>query len=170
MRQSTALSSGERGVALITALIFLVVISLLSISSMRAARVELRMSSNAEARSVAFQTAQAMLDAIAVNPSATPVVGGSGYRVCTPTEAGCNRNDLALTGGLFAAEIANAELRARVERMDPAERPPPRGTESSIDKFDAAAFEVRTTYDRAAQRGGRIVIVDGLLVLVPKMN
>jgi hypothetical protein len=160
----------QRGIALVTALIFLVVISLISVSSMRASRTELRMATNAEARSMAFQTAQAMLDAIAVHPAATPVVGGVGYTLCTPSEANCNRNDLALSDGLLASEIAGDVLRARVERMDPADRPPPRGTESSIDKFDAAAFEVRTVYDRAEERGGRITMVDGLLVLVPKTN
>ena len=128
------------------------------------------MATNAEARSAAFQTAQAMLDAIAVHPAATPVVGSVGYTLCTPSEANCNRNDLGLSDGLLASEIAADVLRARVERMDPADRPPPRGTESSIDKFDAAAFEVRTVYDRAEERGGRITMVDGLLVLVPKTN
>jgi hypothetical protein len=160
----------DRGFALITALIFLLVITLLSVSAMRSSRTELRMSSNAEARSVAFQTAQAMLDAIAVHPAATPVIGGVGYTLCTPTEANCNRNDLALANGLFGNEIGTEVLRARIERMDPADRPPPRGTESSIDKFDAAAFEVRTVYDRAEERGGRVTMVDGLLVLVPKTN
>lgn len=170
MTELRSVTERERGIALITALIFLLVISLLSVSAMNTSRTELRMSSNAEARSVGFQTAQAMLDAIAVLPAATPVVGGVGYTLCTPTEANCNRNDLTLADGLFATEIGQEVLRARVERMDPAERPPPRGTESSIDKFDAAAFEVRTVYDRSDVRGGRVTMVDGLLVLIPKAN
>ena len=96
------------------------------------------------------------------------MVGSSGFTICTPGEANCNRNDLPITDSILAYAIAQGHITARVQRDGPLFRPPPRTVESSIDKFNSASFEVITTYDRTDEQLGRQQITEGVLVLVPK--
>lgn len=149
-------------------ILFLVVMSLLTVSSMQASNIGLKMAHNEESRIAAEQAAQALADAIVSNPSATPVVGGAGFTICTPGEQGCDSFDLPVENAALATEVGNGYLQARVRREGPLTRPPPRLVESSMDKFTSASFEVSTTFDRADESLGKQEISEGVLVLVPK--
>lgn len=149
-------------------LIFLIAITLLTISSMRSSNINLRMAQNEESRVAADQAAQALADAIVSKPESTPVVGISGYTVCTFGEYDCDRYDLAVTDSMLATAINSNFISARVERTGTVFRPPPRIVESSIDKFSSASFRVTATYDRTADGLGYRQISEGVLVLVPK--
>ena len=149
------------------ALVFLVAITLFTVSSMRSSNIGLRMAQNEEARIAAVQAAQALADAIVANPASTPVVGMSGYTACTAGQANCDRQDLPVEDSMLAYEIASNHISARVERTGSVFRPPPRVVESSIDKFTSASFRVTTTYDRVDEGLGRQQITEGVLVLVP---
>lgn len=157
----------QDGAILIITLLFLVTISLLTVSSMQASNIGLFMAQNEESRIAAEQGAQALADAIVSNPSSTPVVGGAGFTICTPGEDGCDRVDLPVENSALATAISNGHLRARVQREGPLLRPPPRSVESSIDKFTSASFEVTTTFDRTDEALGKQQISEGVLVLVP---
>lgn len=157
----------QNGAILVITLLFLVTISLLTVSSMQASNIGLFMAQNEESRIVAAQGAQALADAIVSNPSATPVVGGVGFTICTAGEQGCNQFNLPVENSTLATAIANGHMRARVQREGPLTRPPPRSVESSIDKFTSASFEVTTTYDRTDESLGKQQISEGVLVLVP---
>jgi len=157
----------QNGAILVITLLFLVTISLLTVSSMQASNIGLFMAQNEESRIVAAQGAQALADAIVSNPSATPVVGGVGFTICTAGEQGCNQFNLPVENSALATAIANGHMRARVQREGPLMRPPPRSVESSIDKFTSASFEVTTTYDRTDESLGKQQISEGVLVLVP---
>lgn len=159
----------QRGAILVIALMFLVAITLYTISSMRSSNIGLFMAQNEESRITAEQAAQALADAIVASPASTPVVGVAGYTACTPGESGCNRNDLPITNPVLAYAVANGHIEARVERTGTLFRPPPRAVETSIDKFSSASFQVITTYDRVDEGLGREQITEGVLVLVPKM-
>jgi len=158
----------QKGAILIIALMFLVAITLFTISSMRSSKIGLYMAQNEESRVAAEQAAQALADAIVANPASTPVVGTTGYTSCTAGETGCNRNDLPITNPVLAGAIASDHMQARVERTGSVFRPPPRAVESSIDKFTSASFRVITTFDRVDAGLGRQQITEGVLVLVPK--
>lgn len=149
-------------------LIFLIAITLLSVASMRSSNINLRMAQNEESRVAADQAAQALADAIVSKPESTPVVGISGYTVCTTGEYDCDRYDLAVSDSMLAASIDSNYISARVERTGTVFRPPPRIVESSIDKFSSASFRVTATYDRTADGLGYRQISEGVLVLVPK--
>lgn len=159
----------QRGAILVIALMFLVAITLYTISSMRSSNIGLFMAQNEESRVAAEQAAQALADAIVATPASTPVVGGSGYTACTAGETGCNRNDLPVTDPVLAYAVANNYIKARVERTGTIFRPPPRVVETSIDKFTSASFRVTTTYDRVDEGLGREQVTEGVLVLVPKL-
>jgi Tfp pilus assembly protein PilX len=158
----------QRGAILIIALMFLVAITLLTVSSMRSSKIGLLMAQNEESRIAAVQAAQALADAIVANPASTPVVGTTGFTACTAGQYGCNRNDLPVNNQILADAVAATHLKARVERTGTVFRPPPRIVESSIDKFSSASFRVTTVYDRVDDGLGRQQITEGVLVLIPK--
>ena len=164
---STATIRRQSGVILVTSLVFLIAITLLAVASMRSANIGLHMAQNEESRIVALQGAQALADAIVSDPNTTLVIGEPGFTTCTATENNCQRNDLTMTNAIMAEYTGSGIISARVERMFPALRPAPRGVESSMDKFVAASFEVRSTYDRVSEGLGKQTIVEGILVLVP---
>jgi len=158
----------QRGAILVVALMFLVAITLLTISSMRSSRIGLFMAQNDESRISAIQAAQALSDAIVANPGSTPVIGQTGYTACTAGESGCNRNDLSVEDPALVGQIDSDYVSARVERVGSVFRPPPRVVESSLDKFTSASFTVTTTFDRAEDGLGRQQITEGVLVLISK--
>jgi hypothetical protein len=160
--------SRQRGAILVVALMFLIAITLLTLSSMRATNIGLYMAQNEESRIAAEQAAQALADAIVANPSATPVYGMQGFTACTAGQVDCDRYDLPVGDPILEAAIASDHISARVERVGPIFRPPPRVVESSIDKFTSAGFRVTTTYDRMDEGLGRQQVSQGVLVLVPK--
>jgi len=149
-RRISNLRHGQSGAILVIALMFLVAITLLTVSSMRSSNIGLHMAQNEESRIAATQAAQALADAIVANPASTPVVGKTGYTACTAGQLNCDRADLPIENPILAAGIA------------------PRIVESSIDKFTSASFTVTTTYDRVEDGLGRQQVTEGVLVLVPK--
>ena len=158
----------QKGAVLVVALMFLVAITLLTISSMRSSNIGLHMAQNEESRIAAIQAAQALADVIVANPAATPVVGKSGFTACTPGEQNCDRNNLPVSDPTLAGDVANYHLSARVVRTGGTFQPPPRAVESSIDKFTSASFRVTTTFYRVDEGLGRQQITEGIMVLVPK--
>ena len=158
----------QEGAILVIALMFLVAITLFTISSMRSSNIGLHMAQNEESRIAAIQAAQALADVIVANPASTPVVGKTGYIACTAGQTGCDREDLPVDDSMLAYEVAANHMSARVERTGAVFRPPPRVVESSIDKFTSASFRVTTTFDRVDEGLGRQQITEGVLVLVPK--
>ena len=93
----------QRGSVLVITMLFLIAISMLAVSSMQSSNIGLYMAQNEESRITAAQGAQALADAIVANPAATPVVGGSGFTICTPGETDCDRSDLPITNAILAA-------------------------------------------------------------------
>jgi len=157
----------QGGAILVIALMFLIAITLFTISSMRSSNIGLFMAQNEESRVAAEQAAQALADAIVAAPASTPVVGVTGYTACTPGQTGCNRNDLPVNDPMLANEVASDHISARVERIGSVFRPPPRIVETSIDKFSSASFRVVTTFDRIDDGLGHEQITEGVLVLIP---
>jgi len=159
--------SRQQGVVLVSALILLVIITLLSLSAMRVSITELRMAGNQEISVTSFQASQALSDAIIDATTSTPVIGDPGYAICTGAGANCNIENWRLPNGMFTAQLDSGVMDGVITRLAPALRPPPRGIGSSADKFSAAAFSVTSTFDMADQGQGRDTIVEGVLILVP---
>jgi len=168
LRNFPASRRRQSGAILIVALVFLVAITLLTTSAMRSSNIGLFLAQNEESRVAADQAAQALADAIVANPASTPVVGTSGFTFCTAGVNNCDRTDLPVENPVLATAIANNHMSAKVERTGTVFRPPPRVTESSIDKFTSASFTVTTTFDRVEDGLGYQQVTEGVLVLVPK--
>lgn len=167
-RHPSAMPRRQQGAILMIALMFLLAITLFTLSSMGSSKISLHMAQNEESRVAATQSAQALADAIVANPASTPVVGKTGFTACTSGQTNCSRNDLEVTNAVLASEVAENYISARVERTGAEFSPPPRMVESSVDKFSAASFKVTTTFDRANEGLGSQQVTEGVLVLVPK--
>ncbi len=158
---------GQQGVVLVSALVLLVIITLLSMSAMRVSITELRMASNQEVAVTSFQAAQALSDAVIDAANSTPVIGDPGYTICTGTGVNCNVENWRLPSGMYTDQLNSGVMNSVITRLSPALRPPPRGIGSSVDKFSAAVFSITSTFDMADQGLGRDAVVEGVLVLVP---
>ena len=88
MKNISTSKQKQGGAILVVALMFLVAITLFTISSMRSSNIGLFMAQNEESRIAAEQAAQALADAIVASPASTPVVGTTGYTACTAGEKG----------------------------------------------------------------------------------
>ena len=162
----------QGGVALVTALIFLVIITALALSAMRTGTQELRMALNAEHKVTAVQKAQALSDAVVANPVSTPVVGVLGRRSCfgdVPAgEPSCTGGTLVLPGDINNALVLEADDRrfVAVERVAPELGPCPRGAGFSAE-IRCSTFRVHSHFDGTEGRRGRADLYEGVLVLVP---
>ncbi|MCB1671815.1 MAG: pilus assembly PilX N-terminal domain-containing protein [Gammaproteobacteria bacterium] len=157
----------QRGSVLLPALIFLLILTLAATTTMRTSTLELRMAGNEQQRVETFELTQSIVDEVVGNPDNIRVSGNIGYVNCTPGVSGCNANDVAINNNLLpSAKAGNATV--MVERLAPALSAPPRGINTSSDAFSAARFEVDTTYDGTAENEGKVGLVQGVLVLVPR--
>ena len=157
----------QRGSVLLPALIFLLILTLAATTTMRTSTLELRMAGNEQQRVETFELTQSIVDEVVANPDNIRVSGNIGYVNCTPGVSGCNANDVAINNNLLpSAKAGNATV--MVERLAPALSAPTRGINTSSDAFSAARFEVDTTYDGTAENEGKVGLVQGVLVLVPR--
>lgn len=161
------MQSIHSGFALPTALVLMVIIVLIALSSIEFSTTGLRQASNDEIALQAQEAAQSVIDATVANSDNTPVIGSAGYSVCTPGISGCNKNTVNLPNNLYSTEISANEVIVRVTRSDPAFRPPPRGINTSVAAFTAAVFSISGSYDKSAAGLGQTRISEGIVILIP---
>ena len=160
----------EQGAALATALVFLIVLTLLGLTVMRLSITELKMSSNEQSRFLAREQAQSVVDAILSDNNNLPVRAGTGYSLCylsatlPPVGESCATNELNLPAGF------NEAVYAEVTRLEPELYPVPGGILTSADKFTTALFSVRGRFDRAEDGLGIADLEQGNITLAPKLD
>lgn len=158
----------SRGIALVTALIILLITTIIAISAVRYTTLGKRIALNDELRVSSFQVAQSAIDATITSADNTPVIGEAGNSFCTAGVSGCSQNNIILADNAFASDVAAGTLAVRVIRLDPPFVLPPRGIGTSLVFFTAASFSVNSTYDRSAEGLGRAQVNEGLLLVIPK--
>lgn len=152
----------ERGAALFTALIFLVVISLIALSSLGTSLLELRMSSNEEFSMNAFQRSQAAIDNVIANSGANFIIAGSvGHTNCT-ADLTCDSNGVTLPAPF---DTVNELTITRTSDSGC----PPRSSkfETSCTYSQAASFDIASTFDKASMGQGRAKLNQGYIKLYP---
>lgn len=170
----------QRGAALFTALMFLVVLTLISLAAMRSSTLEMRMATNDEARMTAFQRTQAVIDATIGEVDNVQVIGAVGRRVCTggsaadtPDAVACDPVDghkygIDLAGDSFDDDVTDGMIKVAVTRLSPAEAPAPRSLGTSAAVYSVATFKIDALYDGTDDGLGRGRIVEGVMVLISK--
>jgi len=154
----------QRGVALFTALIILVALTLVSLGSLGTSILELRMSTNEESRIGAFQSAQSAIDAVIKDSDTNYVVIGTvGNTKCYNWPSACNTS---VTGGL-PAPLGNFN-QVKIERTAEQGCPPrTRLAASSCTSMNSAPFTTYSTYDGLTLGRGKSELVQGYITLIP---
>lgn len=168
----------QRGAVLLLAMIFLLLLAIISGTVIQTSILEFQMAGNDQFREEAFQKAQAVASSLAEDPNNFPVSGGVGYRVCQTgyddsddaAEDKCNLKNITLKTSV-AAVPAGVSLTYDVRREGPLflENLPFRQSQddvSSSKAFDAAIFEVNVNVDGSAARLGNAGISQGVARLV----
>lgn len=166
----------QRGAALFTALMFLIMITMLSLTAMRSSVLELRMASNQELKNTAFQRAQAIIDSTIADSANMPTLGAVDSTNCLPNDAAaCTSKTVNLADAFLADETHltdgdedNGHMLARVTRLAPLEAPAPRAIGTSASIYSVATFEIRGKYDMTDLGQGGSEIVEGVMVLIAK--
>lgn len=164
--RSVMLPVRNGGSVMLVALVFLIMLSLGATLGMRSSTMELRMAGNDETRVRTFELAQALLDTVVNSPANFTVSEPVGHKNCTANIVGCDRVNVIL-GPALLAQFSGDQARVIVERMAPAWSPPPRGSDSSVEAFRQARFEVQASYGDAEGGSGRVSLVQGVSILVP---
>lgn len=174
-RTFSASHRSQRGAALFTALMFLIVLTLISLAAMRSSTIELRMATNDEARMTAFQRTQAVIDATIADTNNVQVLGDVGRRVCTGTSASdtpdnesCDVYEIDLADDTYDTDVDEGRIKVAVTRLSPAEAPAPRAIGTSAAVYSVANFQVDALYDGTEDGLGRGRIVEGVMVLISK--
>ena len=165
----------QRGAALATAMIFLIVLTLLGLSAMRSGRTALLLADNEQSRVEALAKAQAGGDAVLddpVNLNLATVVGTGNCYIAVDNADGhaptahdfsCAGNEDSLLNGL-AADYRYA----RTERLAPETLPIRRGMNTSALQYSGALFAVTAGYDSREAGHSAAEITEGVVRLVPQ--
>ena len=149
----------QDGAALITALVFLVALTLLTLASLGTSLLQLRMSGNEESTMKARQSVQAVIDNIIDNASTNfTITGDVGYTNCTSNVSGCNATGVALTGTTFDSASSTKITRVTEEASV-------RGYSTSL--YRGASFAVEAKYDKASLGQGKAVTTQGYVRVYP---
>lgn len=167
----------QRGAALFTALMFLIIITMLSLAAMRSSVLALHMASNQELKNTAFQRAQAVVDSALADSGNMPTLGQVDATNCLAgdTDPDCTTKGVVLADSflstetdLFDGDASDGEVTARVKRLAPLEAPAPRAIGTSASIYSVATFQVSGSYDMTPVGQGGAQIVEGVMVLISK--
>lgn len=161
----------QSGVALIVALMFLALITLVAITGAQTSTLQLQMAGNEQSRVEAQQRALALIDAIIDNSDNAPVVGDVGFKICDEAsdDNSCDLKQISLDNSVTTMPDG-VHTDFYVTRIGPLEVDAPSMSEeevSSASAYKLARQEVRAEIDGLDQRLGRATIVQGMYVRIP---
>lgn len=175
--QRKGFSACQGGAVLLVSLIFLLLLSIVAVTTMKINTLELLMSGNEQARIEAFQKAQAIVEAIDSDEDNFNVLGESRYMVCSAPHAetggDCVENTLVLNNGSLINVLGNNGPGDADYEFDITElyttSPPPRLLETWATGVsgEATYWNVRGYYDDRANRQGESEVILGSMKVYP---
>ena len=161
----------QAGAALIIALLFLALITLVATTGAQTSTLQLQMAGNEQSRVEAQQRAMALLDAIIDDSDNAPVVGDIGFKICdeNSTDTSCDLKQISLDANVTTMPVG-VDYEYFVTRIGPLEIDAPSMAEeevSSASAYKLARQEVRAEVDGIRERLGRATIVQGVFVRIP---
>lgn len=158
----------QRGIALATALIFLVVITLLGLVAIRSSTTGLKLALNEQTQTKALVTAQSMVTTVVEKSTKLPNQSGESkvcYKFPVPWHGDTSPNEVD-------CPIPNNGQGSRayviIRRLSPKATPPPVKSLTSLARFGAGTFALRAIYDRSKQGLGAADIEQGVKRIVPQ--
>ncbi len=161
----STMAKQQQGVALFTALVFLIVITLLSLTAMRATTLELKMATNEQSFARALESAQSAIDSLFLLDNFN--VNAAGFVTCynRPNDASCNINNTLATTNTFGPDtnklrIVQGDVSTFACRV----------CETSSISFDGVTYRIESAYDNTAAGGARADIAQGFMRLIAKQQ
>jgi Tfp pilus assembly protein PilX len=145
-------SNSQQGIALLTSLLFLVIITIIAVVAIDSSNTQLRMANSQEEIIAARQVAQSAIDNVINNPNNFVVTG----------TADTENTSISLSG---LSEFSNVSMTVTELALGEA----PRGLGVSGDKFQTALFNIDSDYDNVANGRGEEHLTQGFLLLIPKL-
>lgn len=162
----------QKGTALVFALVFLIAITLMAVASIKTSVMELKVAGNLEENMNAFQTAQAVIDAVFADPANLATTGK--LEIEQPinlTSLPLSYDPLLFNGGDPASpKDPNIAVEAKRYRTRDCVEPPPMRSGYDISNFSAFTFRLTSQVDKTANTQGRASIRQGYFVLGPKCS
>lgn len=166
MKRAHPNSSKQHGAALVTALLILIVLTILSLSAARFTSFGKRVSLNYEHRATSFQLAQSGVDAVIETQEANlPITGKVGDVTClVGITTGCTYSTIVLPAPLLSAGVSVKATRLGPDGLTKA----PRLSEETASTYSvkAAKFEIEANYNQVSGERGLSRIREGILALV----
>lgn len=162
-RKISNISRYQTGAALFTVLIMLVALTIVSLTSLSSSLLELRMSSNQEAVSAAFQSAQAGIDATLANSSTTLNVVGVINNTNCFGKTGCNSTIASLPSPINASTNQITVTRLTEEACPPRTR----DYATSCKSQHAVTFDIDSSFDATSSGQGKSELGQGYIQFIP---
>ncbi|MEZ5503942.1 MAG: hypothetical protein R3E50_15240 [Halioglobus sp.] len=165
----------SRGAALLLALLFTLLLAAIAGVVLQAAALQLRMAGNDQFLEEALQQARAIATELSLNPAHFSLADDVGHTRCPAGSVAAGCDDTLLQVPASAAAPAGVEVDYRVSRQEPLlwRGFPAReseGTVSSSLHYDTAMFEISVRIDGSGKRLGRVHIVQGIALRVPRSH
>ena len=161
----------QQGAVLIIAMVFLLIMTLFGISTMRGVNLNMQMANNEQLRIEASERTQALIDGVVNDPNNFSVTGGIGYTICPVGDASANCDVASITlPSTLTSVDSGIDIDYRIIRKGPEMAAAPALDEesaSSASLYKATFFEVQASYDGSSLRQGRSEIAQGIMVLIP---
>lgn len=164
-------AKNQSGIALATALLFLIVITLLGLVAIRSSTTGLKLALNEQSQTKALVTAQSMITTVLKNTTKLPSEAGDSYKDCYQfTNKPWATGDFTFKPVTCPIPETQTGGRAYVtlRRLPPRTSPPPVESATSLVRFGAGTFAVRGLYDRSKQGLGAADIEQGAMTIVPQ--
>ena len=167
-------SKSQRGAALIVALLFLLLITIVATTGAETSTLQLQMAGNEQSRVEALQQTMAVLDAIIDDADNAPVVGGVGFKICdvNSTDSSCDLTEIDLDTAVTTVPTG-VTIDYFVTRVGPLEVDAPIMSEelaSSASAYNFARQEITATVNGTDARLGNSTVVQGMQVRIPAQN
>ena len=146
--------TSQRGSALVVALLILVTVTVLALSSMSSSLVELRMAHGTQATNDNFQVAAGAIDLTLANPNNLPMTGALNHPQA-----------FALDTSVFPSTLGAS---ATVSRTQECLAPPRARLPNSADQYSAFVHEVVAHVDRNETSQGRLGMTQGHILIGPR--
>lgn len=164
---STRTGQRQQGMVLATALLFLIVITLLGLIAIRASTTDLQLALNEQNRTEAMATAQSMIDWLTTHPGHL-VSSGAAYPLCYKFPGSTVAGSAPVSFKCNKADDKDLSSYAKIRRLDPRWSSPPEQTLTSAVHFGAARFSIRGRYQRTQAGLGAADIETGVVEILPR--
>jgi hypothetical protein len=165
----------NRGAALLLAMVFMLMLTMIAAMVMRTGHLQLRMAGNDQFLEEAFHLAQAVATELSLGADNFPLDTEAGDVICPQASEDIECDYRLLPAPQFAQTPEGVSIDYRITRQEPRlwHGFPIRESEHSVSssiRFDAAIFDISVRINGSERKLGSAHIVQGIAVRVPAIH